>query len=106
MEAEPAQPFSGEGNTLRKPSKAPTKPTNGTNGHAASEDDPSSDPWSKLGNGNTLRTAKSASQSQSMVTPAKSKEPSKQEVIDATMLDEDDFVFGDPDDDVIEIDSD
>lgn len=57
------------------------------------------DPWAKLGGGNTLRVKES---------PVNVKSPPAH-VIDATMLDEDDFAFGDDGkeyDDVIEIDSD
>lgn len=66
------------------------------------------DPWAKLGSGNTLSTKK-----KEPAKPTKTEAEQRQEVIDATMLDEDEF-WGDEgmedddegDDDVIEIDSD
>ena len=58
-----------------------------------------SDPWAKLGGGNKLSSR----------GVKKDSGPAQAEVIDATMLDEDDFRFGEEGeeyDDVIEIDSD
>lgn len=104
----PAGPtsFSGEGATLkRRPPGSLAPSSNGTpvtpTGAAAvvkEEPDDKFDPWANLGGGNTLRTAKKAV-------------PKTPEVIDATMLGEDDFDFDEGDgggeyDDVIEIDSD
>ena len=67
------------------------------------------DPWANLGVGNTLRGKKSVSppaigRVQTPISPPR-------DVIDATMLDEDDFTFGEEyvegdEDDIIEIDSD
>ncbi|KAK6908620.1 hypothetical protein I203_102623 [Kwoniella mangroviensis CBS 8507] len=100
------QPFGGSGQTLanrpprgaRSPFKQASPPPETKVKEEVKEEKP--DPWANLGSGNTLK--KSATQI------AKEKEKSRQEVIDATMLDEDDFMFdgGDDEDDIIEIDSD
>ncbi|WVW87089.1 hypothetical protein I302_109146 [Kwoniella bestiolae CBS 10118] len=105
------QPFGGNGQTLakkvqppkgaRSPFKVPSPPPEAKVKEEVKEEKP--DPWAGLGNGNTLK--KSANQVR------EEKERNRQEVIDATMLDEDDFMFDgddgeDGEDDVIEIDSD
>lgn len=110
IDAAPAAPFSGEGNTLRK------KPDGSSSSKRAevpksSPDAPAVDPWANLGGGNTLRPTKqqkTESGSQSQSQPQSQTPAQRQEIIDATMLDEDDFAYYDDDDDndVIEIDSD
>ncbi|GFZ49841.1 hypothetical protein JCM24511_07244 [Saitozyma sp. JCM 24511] len=133
---EPPKAFSGEGSTLnnRRTGKAPTSGSSATNGGVspqptsvsaakdAGEEKP--DPWAKLGSGNTLsgrgvkREATGAARQNGSITtptsapPVAAPPPPHPEVIDATMLDEDDFTFGDEydddedEDDIIEIDSD
>lgn len=133
---EPPKAFSGEGSTLnnRRTGKAPTSGSSATNGgvspqptsvsaaKGAGEEKP--DPWAKLGSGNTLsgrgvkREATGAARQNGSITtptsapPVAAPPPPHPEVIDATMLDEDDFTFGDEydddedEDDIIEIDSD
>lgn len=104
----PEPAFQGEGNSLRR-SAQPSSSTRSSKPAAAkpaSDDKP--DPWANLGNGNTLSGRQVAPE------PPKAKDPLPQdEIIDATMLDEDDFMFDesynyddDDDDDIIEIDSD
>ncbi|WVF68346.1 hypothetical protein IAT40_003111 [Kwoniella sp. CBS 6097] len=118
---QPAQPFGGAGQTLaRRPPGAanPTPPASrpGTVPPApvkTEQEEEKPDPWAKLGSGNSLR--KTATTNSAAAGAGRSTEQSRQEVIDATMLDEDDFMFnggddddddGDYDDGVIEIDSD
>ncbi|WVR07926.1 hypothetical protein IAU60_004969 [Kwoniella sp. DSM 27419] len=100
---EPVQPFGGQGQSLKggksssAPAPAPVKKEEAVEAE---------DPWTKLGSGNTLRKAKT----EPVKTEERGQPASRQEVIDATMLDEDDFMFDGGDDDdgqeVIEIDSD
>ncbi|ORX37534.1 ubiquitin fusion degradation protein UFD1-domain-containing protein [Kockovaella imperatae] len=116
-------PFQGQGETLRKTGgiSRPQPVLSGQNGTAPESvavpsPEEKIDPWAKLGSGNTLRPKRPAP---SMPTPepahnrVRSNQPAAppppSNVIDATMLDEDDFGFVDSDDDeheVIEIDSD
>ncbi|WWC73847.1 uncharacterized protein I206_107819 [Kwoniella pini CBS 10737] len=109
------QPFGGSGQTLKKPPpkgarspfRQPSPPPSSSSpskGKEKSEENEIEDKWSKLGNGNTLSTS-----NKKQKLDIKEQEKSRQDIIDATMLDEDDFMFdeGDgTDDDVIEIDSD
>lgn len=110
------QPFGGEGNTLKSGKKIGGEESKGKGKEKAAEDE-KDDPWAKLGSGNSLRrTTTTAATSSSNPAPVSGPqgefEPRKateQEIIDATMLDEDDFMFEDEEDDeddVIEIDSD
>jgi ubiquitin fusion degradation protein 1 len=136
---EPPKAFSGEGSTLnnRRTGKAPASSSSATNGGVSPQPTSTStstdggvekpDPWAKLGSGNTLsgrgvkrEATGAARQNGSVTTPASAPAaaaaavaappPPQHEVIDATMLDEDDFTFGDEydddEDDIIEIDSD
>ena len=111
VEAETApRTFSGEGTTLKR--RTPGSLAASTDGREATpaptpvteEREEKPDPWAKLGGGNTL--------SNRGVKKAPASTPQSAEVIDATMLDSDDF-FGEGEggeageyDDVIEIDSD
>ena len=115
-EAQPLQPFAGEGNTVRRKAGATngSSQTNGSNGGNTVEveqkqDEEKPDPWAKLGSGNTLRTKRPAPSTPTPEAPSSRSRsnghPKSPEIIDATMLDEDDFAFVE-DDDVIEIDSD
>ena len=105
------QAFQGEGETLRKRAGGQANGTNGasTSKSPAPEENP--DPWAKLGSGNTLRGKRPAPTTPTP-EPAHTRakpDPSPSQVIDATMLDEDDFGFvgsEEDDHDVIEIDSD
>lgn len=116
------QPFGGEGNTLKNGKKIGGEESKGKGkgkgkGKEKAAEDEKDDPWAKLGSGNSLRwtttTAATSSSNPAPVSgPQEEFEPRKateQEIIDATMLDEDDFMFEDEEDDeddVIEIDSD
>lgn len=109
--------FQGDGNSLRRgasnPNRALPAPAATLAAAPGTEDKP--DPWAKLGAGNSLSgRTKAAPAPASARVPSPSPEP---EVVDATMLDEDDFMFGenydddyddydDDDDEIIEIDSD
>lgn len=108
------QPFGGEGNTLKGGKRIGGEEGKGK--EKAAEDE-KEDPWAKLGSGNTLkRTTTTVASSSSTPAPVsapleefKARKATEQEIIDATMLDEDDFMFEDEEDDeddVIEIDSD
>ena len=97
--------FSGEGTTLKRrlPVNTPPNPDGRSSSSAPSairdDQDQQADPWSKLGGGNILRAPKKEAD---QAVP-------QREVIDATMLDEDDFEFGEDEgeyDNIIEIDSD
>lgn len=111
-EAEPAASFQGQGNSLRRTGQASSStssPAPAAAAPAASEEKP--DPWANLGGGQTLSGRKRAAATPP--EPARQPsppQPSRQEVIDATMLDEDDFFQSYDDDedydDIIEIDSD
>jgi len=95
----PAEPFGGQGTSLRSQAKS------GTAAAPAEAPKPAEDPWAKLGGGNKL------SATVKKETPEeKAKVKQQQEVIDATMLEEEEFWddedMGDDDDDIIEIDSD
>ena len=107
VDVAPSSPkaFSGEGTTLKRRLVGSSHPgTDGRNVLPAlpvKEEQPgeTSDPWARLGGGNKLSSR----------GVKKDTGPAQAEVIDATMLDEDDFGFGDEGeeyDDVIEIDSD
>lgn len=110
------QPFGGEGNTLKGGKRVGGGEGKGKGKEKAAEEE-KEDPWAKLGSGNTLkRTTATAASSSSNPAPAsapqkefETRKATEQEIIDATMLDEDDFMFEDEEDDeddVIEIDSD
>lgn len=103
----PTQPFGGQGTSLK------SQQTTGTSSSAQQSADATpaapSDPWAKLGSGNTLSTGGSRKKEKEEQKVSKTQEQQRQEVIDATMLDEDDFWDDDgmdEDDDIIEIDSD
>ncbi|CAK9786868.1 unnamed protein product [Cutaneotrichosporon oleaginosum] len=102
-------PFQGQGNSLRKgavnnaaasaSAPSPTKPE---------DDDSKPDPWANLGSGNTLSGRKRTAEKSSEHKITSPQQQARDDVIDATMLDEDDFMFGEDydDDDYIEVDSD
>jgi ubiquitin fusion degradation protein 1 len=105
--AAPPASFQGEGNSLRRGGAQQSAPAKRA-ASAEEEEEKKVDPWANLGSGNTLSGRKRAAPA--APTPPV-REPTRQEVIDATMLDEDDFMFGEEysdndDDDIIEIDSD
>ncbi|WVQ84773.1 hypothetical protein IAT38_006930 [Cryptococcus sp. DSM 104549] len=109
---EAAQPFGGEGNTLkgRKTGGATTGGSvKGKEKETAAEEKP--DPWAKLGGGNSLKRSAPAPEPAPQAAPAQ-RLATEQEIIDATMLGEDDFFDegdyedDDGDDGVIEVDSD
>lgn len=105
------QTFSGEGSTLKRRATGALPP--GANGRPVTptppvkeEHEEKADPWANLGGGNTLSNRGAKKEIHT---------PKSAEVIDATMLDSNDFTFGEDDDedddggeydDVIEIDSD
>ncbi len=106
----PPSAFQGQGNSLRKGAvnnaAAAAAPAS-----AKPADEEKPDPWASLGSGNTLSGRKRAAEKSPERKPASPQQPTREEVIDATMLDEDDFMFGeeyddDDDDDYIEVDSD
>lgn len=106
----PPSAFQGEGNSLRKgaQNKTTSPAPAAAASSAAAESKP--DPWANLGSGNTLSNRK-RSAAKAAATREPSPPPQPEQVIDATMLDEDDFMFGDEDDyddgdDYIEVDSD
>lgn len=105
VEDKPAAPFGGEGNSLkrRRGDNASVKPSTTSANVISPVKEEKEDPWAKLGSGNALAPKKIAP----IATPAAP--PSRQDVIDATMMDEDDFDVqwdeGD-NDDIVEIDSD
>jgi ubiquitin fusion degradation protein 1 len=107
-EVKPDTTFSGTGNTLLRRRGAPAaQPTPAPAAPVAKEDKP--DPWASLSGGNTLSGKKAKIEKVKVEEPEAKKEMTRQEVVDMTMLDEDDFMFGetyDDDDGVIEIDSD
>lgn len=109
LDETPEQPkaFSGEGATLKRRPAGSLQPS--ANGRPVTpvkpvkeEEEEKPDPWAKLGGGNSLSTKGVKKEDMRGNRPV--------EVIDATMLDEDDFFGGEEDDeeydDVIEIDSD
>lgn len=107
----PPQSFQGQGNSLRR--NAPSSSTPAPAGAEPAKEE-KADPWANLGSGQTLsgRAPKRAAASPAP-EPTRAPSPPKQteqDVIDATMMDETDFMFDDTaysdDDDVIEIDSD
>jgi ubiquitin fusion degradation protein 1 len=101
-EAKPNDPFSGQGNLLkRRRGDATPVPTPSERPAEQVKEEAKEDPWAKLGSGNSLRP-------KPKTPPPEPPQPTRQEVIDATMLDEDDFWAADDgdEDDVIEIDSD
>jgi hypothetical protein len=96
----PAEPFGGQGTSLRSQAKSGTAPAQPDTAKQAE------DPWAKLGGGNKLSTTVKKETAED-----KAKARQQQEVIDATMLEEEEFwddqeMDDDDDDDVIEIDSD
>lgn len=104
-EAAPATTFQGEGNSLRR---GAAQPATAAKAPAPAEDEEKPDPWANLSGVQTLSGRKRpATASPATTTPPR--EQTRQEVIDATMLDEDDFMFGEEysdNDDIIEVDSD
>jgi ubiquitin fusion degradation protein 1 len=109
-EAEPkaVDPFGGAGNSLKRRRGDNTPEVKAE--VEKEETEPSADPWAKLGSGNTLRNQKNSAQTSTNASSrADSRQMTREEVIESTYLDEDDFgVEEDFDygDDVIEIDSD
>lgn len=111
----PTGPFGGQGTSLRSGVKtgtsepqAESSASGAAAAAAAAPAEPAEDPWAKFGSGNTLSNKGSKSKP---FEQEKTAEQQRQEVIDATMLDEDDFwgdeaMEDDDDDDIIEIDSD
>lgn len=103
----PQTSFQGQGNSLRRGATA-TQPAPSAAPPAPEAEDEKPDPWANLGGGQTL----SGRKRRAATPPVEVPQPTRQEVIDATMLDEDDFMFddtysdGDDDDDIIEVDSD
>ncbi|TYJ53849.1 hypothetical protein B9479_005537 [Cryptococcus floricola] len=107
--SEPAQPFGGSGNKLKSGKTVGDKGKGKEEEKEEEQVEEKPDPWAKLGGGNTLKATKAPA-------PEPVKQETRQEVIDATMLDEDDFMYeGEEDededegsgwegDDVIEID--
>lgn len=102
----PPSAFQGEGNSLRKGAKNSASSPAPASAAAQPDSESKPDPWANLGSGNTLNSRKRAAEK----APAREPTPPPQddEVIDATMLDEDDFMFGEDydDEDYIEVDSD
>lgn len=110
--------FQGQGNSLRRTGQSSTSspaPAAATPAAAPAEDE-KPDPWANLGGGQTLsgrrRAAEPAAQGPAAAT-APAAPMSQQEIIDATMLTEDDFFdyddedgfeVYDSDDDIIEVD--
>ncbi|WOO82114.1 Ubiquitin fusion degradation protein 1 [Vanrija pseudolonga] len=117
-EGAPAPPtsFQGAGNSLRRGAQANSAPSPATpNADETPKAEEKPDPWASLGSGNKLSGRKRAAEaSPAPAPPAPARNPTpppaptQNEVIDATMLDEDDFWVPeyDEDEDVIEIDSD
>ncbi len=105
-----AEPFRGEGSTLRRGAQALPPAANGSsNGKSSAPEssDDAPDPWAKLGGGNVL-SVRGVKREREKEEARAAQQPGSQDVIDATMMDEDDF-FYDPDYDgheVIEVDSD
>ncbi|GMK59362.1 hypothetical protein CspeluHIS016_0703770 [Cutaneotrichosporon spelunceum] len=106
----PPSAFQGEGNSLRKgaANSAAGSISQAAPSNSVEEDKP--DPWANLGSGNTLSGRKRAAEKE-LTREASPPQPSREEIIDATMMDEDDFMFGedydyDDGDDYIEVDSD
>ena len=105
IDATPAEPFGGQGTSLRSQAKSGT-----TSAQAETEKPAAADPWAKLGGGNTL-SAKTVKKEKEKTEEEKVKAKQQQEIIDATMLEEEEFwddeVMDDDDeedDDIIEID--
>ncbi|ORY34570.1 ubiquitin fusion degradation protein UFD1-domain-containing protein [Naematelia encephala] len=105
------QPFSGEGTTLK--SRRTPAASNGK--RKADEDavkvdtEEQPDPWANLGNGNTLSSKPVKSErAETGRIPAAAAPLPPHEVIDATMSDDEDFMYYDAgdDEDIIEIDDD
>lgn len=116
----PSQPFGGQGTSLKSQtttgeSSTASASASGSGSQSQAQDNKPAteapvDPWAKLGSGNTLSNVK-----KEPAKPVKTEAEQRQEVIDATMLDEDEFwgdegMEDDDDDDgdeeIIEIDSD
>lgn len=113
----PTQSFQGEGNSLRRNNGASSSSAPAPASQAPeTETEEKKDPWANLGSGQTLsgRAPKRAAASPPAPEPTRAPSPPKQhkeqDDIDATMMDESDFMFDDTaysdDEDVIEIDSD
>ena len=110
----PTQSFGGQGTSLKSQTTtggdaSSSQPQSQTQPQTESAAEVPADPWAKLGSGNTLSTAGKRNKEPE---PVKTEAQQRQEVIDATMLDEDDL-WGDEgmeddddDNDIIEIDSD
>ena len=101
-----ADPFGGEGNSLkrRRGDVGNANASANTAKAASPVKEEKEDPWAKLGSGNALAPKKK----QPVSAPAQA--PSQADIIDATQMDEDDFngqwEEDDEDDGVIEMDSD
>ncbi|KAK4684162.1 ubiquitin fusion degradation protein 1, partial [Tremellales sp. Uapishka_1] len=100
--------FGGEGNQLRPRRNQPQPPTPASSAprSPAPAAEEVVDHWGKLGGGNSLSSRKKVEEKPKV---EEKKAPTREEVLDMTMLDEDDFyeyVDDDDGDDVIEIDSD
>jgi hypothetical protein len=106
IDAAPADPFGGQGTSLRSQAKTGTTASPAA---AEVEKPAAADPWAKLGGGNTL-SGKGKTVKKERTEDEKTKEKQQQEIIDATMLEEEEFwddeVMDDDedDDDIIEID--
>ena len=108
--------FGGQGNSLRNRSRTsnpPNAPSDSTSEPKREKLDETEDSWAKLGGGNTLRPTEVQRTEQREEPSTVTSRQTQMDIIDATMLDEDDFAeydHGDEDheDDVnvIEIDSD
>jgi uncharacterized protein YneR len=104
IDAVPAEPFGGQGTSLRSQAKTGTTATT----QVETEKPAATDPWAKLGGGNTLSGKTKSVKKETPEEKAKAKQ--QQEVIDATMLEEEEFwddeqmEDDDEDDDIIEID--
>lgn len=105
-EEKPADPFGGEGNSLKR--RRGDVGNSNASANTAKATSPvkeeKEDPWVKLGSGNALAPKKK----QPVSAPAPV--PTRNDIIDATQMDEDDFngqwEEDDEDDGVIEMDSD
>ncbi|EIW71321.1 hypothetical protein TREMEDRAFT_67697 [Tremella mesenterica DSM 1558] len=104
-EPEPAQAFSGAGQSLRN--KGKHGPSVGESSNSAPKDE-KPDPWANLGSGNQLRSVKTTNQVPSSVTPNKT-QTTRSQVDPIVVDDDDDFMYDGQDWDeheVIDVDSD
>jgi len=98
-------PFGGTGNSLKRRRGDVTPQTQATE---VKKEESKADPWAKLGSGNSLRRQQTPPPPKEKTPPPR--EPTRDEVIASTYLDENDFMDEDDDfdygEDVIEVDSD